>query len=137
MSDRKYRQRGYQDSDRERERTQQKPAPREERIGPRTPAMPGKRTVIRCTGCGAILAEDVDTSGKCPKCAYELHSCKQCVYFDPSSRFECIKPIPARVAPKDARNACTYYHARTTVERETSSPKPSDARSAFENLFKK
>lgn len=137
MSDRKYRQRGYQDSGRERERTDKKPAPRQERIGPRTPNMPDKRTVIRCAGCGAVLAQDVDTSGKCPRCGYELHSCKQCVFFDPSARFECLRPITARIAKKDARNECGYYHARTTIERETSSPKPSDARSAFENLFKK
>ena len=120
MSDRKYRQRGYQDSDRD-----------------RMLAMPGKRMVIRCAGCGTVLAADMDTTGKCPRCGYELHSCKQCVFFDPSARFECLKPITERIAKKDARNECTFYRPRTTVERETSSPKPTDARAAFENLFKK
>lgn len=137
MGDRKYRQRGYQDSDRERERSEKKPAPREERIGPRTPAMPGKRTVIRCAGCGTVLAQDVDTSGKCPRCGYALHSCKQCVFFDPSARFECLKPVPERIPNKGAANSCTFYKPRTTIERETSTPKPTDARTAFENLFKK
>jgi predicted RNA-binding Zn-ribbon protein involved in translation (DUF1610 family) len=137
MSDRKYRQRGYQDSDRDRERHEKKPVPREERIGPRMLAMPGKRMVIRCAGCGTVLAADMDTTGKCPRCGYELHSCKQCVFFDPSARFECLKPITERIAKKDARNECTFYRPRTTVERETSSPKPTDARAAFENLFKK
>jgi hypothetical protein len=139
MGDRKYRQRGYQDSDSDRERARpQKPSgPREERIGPRTIAMPGKRMVIRCAGCGTVLPANTDTSGPCPRCAYPLHSCKQCVFFDPSARFECLKPVTERIPQKAAANACTFYKPRTTIERETSSPKPTDARAAFENLFKK
>jgi len=137
MSDRKYRQRGYQDSDRDRERSEKKAGPRPERIGPRTPAMPGKRSVVRCAGCGMVLPAEIDPSGKCPRCGFELHSCKQCVYFDPAARFECTRPIITRIAKKDGKNDCSYYAPRTTVERETSSPKPTDARAAFENLFKK
>ncbi len=137
MGDRKYRQRGYQDSDRERERGPKPATPRQERIGPRTIALPGKRMVIRCAGCGGVLPADIDTKGQCPRCSYPLHSCKQCVFFDPSSRFECLKPVTARIPQKAAANACTFYKPRTTIERETSSPRPTDARAAFENLFKK
>ena len=70
----------------------------------------------------------------------ELHSCKQCTYFDPSSRFECTQPIPERIPRKDQRNDCTFYSMRVMVEKETSTPaaqRPNDARQAFENLFKK
>lgn len=139
MSDRKYRQHGYQDSDRDRPARQgeKPPRPKEDRIGPRSPQMPGRREVVRCAGCGAILAENFDPTGKCPRCGFELHSCKQCAYFDTSKQFECTQPIPARIPKKDAKNVCTFYAPRTTSERETSSPKPTDARAAFENLFKK
>ena len=139
MGDRKYRQRGYQDSGRDpsADGSEKKSVPMGERIGPRTPAMPGKREITRCTGCGTVLPPDVDLAGKCPRCGFELHSCKQCVYFDPSARFECTQPVPERIPKKDARNDCTFYAPRTTVERETSTSKPVDARSAFENLFKK
>ncbi len=78
--------------------------------------------------------------GQCPKCGFELHSCKQCTYFDTSSRFECTQPIPERIGRKDQRNECTFYSIRVMVEKETSTPKasrPNDARQAFENLFKK
>ena len=77
---------------------------------------------------------------KCPKCGFELHSCKQCMYFDPGSRFECMQPVAVRIAKKDARNECTFYEIRVTREKETSTPaslRPNDARQAFENLFKK
>lgn len=140
MSDRKYRQRGYQDN---REETREKPtntAPKKDStFGPRPLQMPGTRNVSRCAQCGTILQGAADL-GQCPKCGFELHSCKQCTYFDPSSRFECMQAVPVRVDKKDARNECTFYEVRVTREKETSTSSPSrpdDARRAFENLFKK
>ena len=38
-------------------------------------------------------------------------------------------------APKNARNECSLYAVRTTVERETTSPRPDTARKAFDDLF--
>ena len=132
--ERKYRQRGYQDSGRERpEKTEKRP----ETYGPRTPTLPARRSLLRCAGCGVVLPTGIDTRGKCPQCGFELHSCKQCAYFDTSSRFECTRPIAERIVKKDAKNNCSFYAPRLTVERETSTAKPADARSAFENLFKK
>lgn len=134
----KYRQRGYMESERGAPR-EKRPAPKGEQLGPRTPQMPGSQAVSRCGGCGVILPTGLDPNGKCPRCGFELHSCKQCVYFDPASRFECTQPIPARISKKDARNDCTFYSLRTTVERQTSpgASRPDDPRTAFERLFKK
>jgi hypothetical protein len=56
--------------------------------------------------------------------------------FDTSAPFECLKPVPARVSPKDVRNTCSLYEPRTTVERETKSSGPPSARKAFDDLFK-
>jgi hypothetical protein len=137
MGDRKYRQRGYQDSGRDRGPREKRPGTKPETFGPKTPRLMGKREVIRCASCAAVLPLGYDLNGTCFRCGFELHSCKQCAFFDTSSRFECIQPIKERIPRKDAKNACTFYSARTTVERETSTSKPLDARSAFENLFKK
>ena len=144
MSDRKYRQRGYQDrGDEPRKGGEEKSGPpppkRDNTFGPRPVNLPGTRAVSRCTQCGTVLSGS-PPEGKCPKCGFELHSCKQCMYFDPGSRFECMQPVPERIAKKDARNECTFYEIRVTREKETSTPaslRPSDARQAFENLFKK
>ena len=140
MSDRKYRQHGYQDSGEERQRTSfDKPA-RKDTFGPRPLQMPGTHQVSRCAQCGTLLPVGVEPSGKCPKCGCELHSCRQCTHFDTSTRFECTQPIPERIAKKDERNLCTFYSMRVRVEKETSTPvaaTPKDARTAFENLFKK
>ena len=138
MSDRKYRQCGYQDSGRDHEPREKRPqGPRPERFGPRTPSMPGKREVVRCASCATILPPGLDMNGKCLKCGFELHSCKMCAHFDTSARFECTQPIKERIPRKDAHNSCTLYMVRSTIERETSSSRPLDARAAFENLFKK
>jgi hypothetical protein len=62
------------------------------------------------------------------------------MYFDPGSRFECMQPVKERVAKKDARNDCTFYEIRVSREKLTSTPaaaRPSSARAAFDNLFKK
>ena len=146
MSDRKYRQRGYQDDDRGRERRgpgpsgdKPKPAePRDPRLprDPRVPNMPGFREVFRCTRCGHIESLEVGSASTCGKCGVALHACIHCESFDPGAVFECMEKIPARVSPKDSPNACTLFSPRRTVERETGSTAPTSARKALDDLFK-
>lgn len=152
--DRKYSQRGYMESGAPKKKEKRPPEsrPRQEQIGPRTPRMVGTITRARCSNCGAVLQPGFDPQGKCPKCALELHSCKQCVHFDTSAQFECTQPIPERIPKKDARNECTFYSFRTTIEKDTAptgavaspaapaehgSSRPSSARKAFDDLFRK
>jgi hypothetical protein len=149
MSDRKYRLRGYQDDDRDR---QPKPKParparepgapagarRISQDGPRNMNMPGFREVVRCAPCGATLDPDVGLESRCPRCGVDLHTCSQCGSFDPSARFECMQPVTARIAQKKAKNTCSSFAPRTTVERQTTTPRGQidDPRKAFDDLFK-
>jgi len=156
--ERKYRQRGYRDreaEDKKRERAERterpsEPRPKQDLLGPRTPRMVGTVTRARCSNCGNVLAPGFDPNSQCPRCHFELHSCKQCVHFDTGRQFECTQPIPERITKKDAKNDCSFFEFRVTVEKDTSpisyAPKspaaapaarPSDARKAFEDLFKK
>src|SRR5437588_12291043 len=82
---------------------------RHEQIGPRTPRMVGTITLARCSNCGAVLPGGFDPNGKCPRCAFDLHCCKQCAYFDTAAQFECTQHVPERIAKKDVRNQCTFY----------------------------
>jgi hypothetical protein len=152
MSERKYGQRGYQEREKQekKERPKEK-GPRPEQLGPRTPRMVGSVLRARCSNCGAVLMSGFDENGQCPKCALELHCCKQCRHFDTGVRFECTQPIPERIAKKDGKNSCTFFEFRFTVEKDTSptlaTPSPrapltspsssTDARRAFDDLFKK
>jgi hypothetical protein len=136
MSDRKYRQRGYMESDRESERPKPQSKPRD-REGPRSPRMMAFGESVTCAACGAKVSANIDVDSTCPKCNADLHTCRLCTFFDPSARFECRKPITARILNKSARNKCELFAPRTVVERQTSSGTPTDARQAFANLFKK
>lgn len=132
---RKYKQRGYMESYEE-----QKPraprAPSEIRM----PKLLGTREVFRCALCGWVMPVQLGIAyeSQCPHCQADLHTCKNCLYFDTGSRFECTQPIPQRVSPKDRRNQCEYFRARIIVERETSTSvtKITDPRQAFDRLFK-
>src|SRR5438552_7510280 len=151
MSDRKYRQRGYQDEPRGREpREKSASKPQEPRApgrqlqsenGPKTPNLMSSHEVFRCSRCGNLLALPVEADGRCTRCGVDLHSCIQCTSFDTSARFECSQTaLTARVAPKDEKNTCAYFAARTTVERQTStpaqqSPAGNSAKKAFDDLF--
>ena len=136
MSDRKYGQRGYMESDRE----SQRPKPQsktQDREGPRSPRMMAFGEASKCTACGAKTPASINVDSSCPNCNADLHSCRQCTYFDPGARFECSKSIAARIVNKQARNTCKLFAARIVIERETSSGPPTDARQAFAKLFKK
>src|SRR4029077_10141360 len=156
--ERKYKQRGYADrdsQDKKKERAERherpsEPRPKQDMLGPRTPRMVGMVMRARCSTCGAVLSPGFDPAGQCPRCHAELHSCKQCVHFDTAAQFECTQPIPERIAKKDAKNDCTFFELRMTVEKDTSpvtyaaastpatnGARPTDARKAFEDLFKK
>ncbi len=133
MADRQYRQRGYRESEKEGKGKSEKPS------ASRTPAVLPSRTLSRCADCGTPLPPMTDVLGQCPKCRSALHSCQQCSHFAPGQRFECTQPVPERITDKRARNECTFYALRVSVERETSagSTSPEAARRAFQNLFKK
>ena len=161
-SDRKYRQNGYMDTDRDtkpfrEDRSKpQGPRPPIDVTGPRLPRLVQHVAASRCYNCSTALPEGVDFTGTCPKCNVALHCCKQCAHFEPSTRFQCLKPIPVRIAAKDQANECELFKARVTVARDvahsgpapsptpgaggTSLPEPrnaTDARAAFDSLFRK
>ncbi|HEY2842174.1 MAG TPA: hypothetical protein VGJ09_00935 [Bryobacteraceae bacterium] len=164
--DRKYRQRGYNDSDRpqtengafRRDERPRPPGPRPsiDVTGPRLPRMVQAVTASRCYNCSTQLVEGTDFKAQCPKCGTALHCCKQCAHFEPSTRFQCLKPIVVRVSSKDQANECELFNPRVTVARDVAHAAPvspssgngmnsgmaeprnaTDARAAFDSLFRK
>ena len=126
------------------------PRPPLDVTGPRLPRLLQSVVAARCFNCSTALSPDADWKGKCPKCGVALHCCKQCAQFEPSTRFQCLKPILARIAYKDQANECDLFKPRVTVARDAApannhsaaqqqqAPRtPTDARAAFDSLFKK
>lgn len=120
------------------------------------PRMVQAVTASRCFNCSTLLAEGTDFKGQCPKCGTALHCCKQCAHFEPSTRFQCLKPIVVRIAVKDKANECELFNPRVTVARDVAHPaaagpppgagmssgmaeprNATDARAAFDSLFRK
>src|SRR5947208_14929936 len=119
LSDRKYRQHGYQDSGGERQkpssdRSGEGPA-RKDTFGPRPVQMPGTQNVSRCAQCGTVLTTVSEPLGQCPKCACELQSCKQWANVAPSRRFECMQRVAERIGTRDASNECACYSVSSRV----------------------
>lgn len=163
--DRKYRQRGYHDSGSpagsgERRDDSRSRGPRQKLpldiTGPRLPRLVESVAASRCFSCSSTLPASADFSGLCPKCGADLHCCKQCAYFEPSTRMQCLKSIPERITLKDKANECELFSPRVTVARDVRPPvagaptmrngassteagprSASDARAAFDSLFKK
>lgn len=144
MSDRKYRQRGYQDSGRPQDRPRLPQGPREKPEGPRGRGLGAPtESVFKCNACGTrqtLPGEvlEVAAEAACSKCGAALHACSNCAHFDTSARWECRQAaaIPERVARKSAGNACPAYLPKTVQEFGQDRDKPSDPRAAFDALFK-
>jgi len=150
MSDRKYRQQGYQDGPRQRERSPkpQAPVPRDDSRGPRGRGLGAPtETVFKCAACGTRLPlpEEVAVEAQCARCGADLHTCSNCVHFDSALFNECrqgggLSPgaaAPLRVAKKTLRNDCTLFSPRAVQEfAKEATRAPDDPRAAFDALFK-
>lgn len=135
MSDRKYRQAGYQDSgapDRPASSavTERAEGPRGRGLGAPT------ATLFRCARCGAEASPaELGPATVCRGCSADLHTCTNCGSFDPSARFECRQPIVVAVRSKAKANECPAFGPKLLAEQAREAA-PRDARSAFDALFK-
>jgi DNA-directed RNA polymerase subunit RPC12/RpoP len=146
MSDRKYRHRGYQDDDHDRER-QQKQKPKGDGVhrydsGPRGRGLGAPtRIAFKCARCGHELADpEITTATTCTSCGDALHSCANCTFFNTGSRFECQKPITARMESKTKGNDCEYFSPKAVRDLKIEAQQggtANDPRAAFDALFKK
>jgi hypothetical protein len=156
--DRKYRQRGYMDGDGDRPRgevererpRQQGPRPPIDVTGPRLPRLVQTVTAARCWNCATTLPPGTDFKAPCPKCMAPLHCCKQCRPLRTLHPF----PVPQaysgshrgqgsgqRVrtvrAPGDRGPRRAPHQLLARGIRGPDAAQASDARAAFDNLFKK
>jgi hypothetical protein len=101
---------------------------------------------IVCYACGSDVGarERIGRRDRCERCGVDLHSCRQCRFFDPRAYNACAEPQAERVLAKERANFCDYF---APAAPETSSaggnrPAPSptaprDARADLERLFRR
>lgn len=143
MGDRKYRHRGYMDDNDERERPKSRGPAGQGRLeggpGGRGVGLPGD-VVFACARCGTKIQQlgVIAPDATCPKCREPLHTCTNCTFFNTSARFECRKPVTARIESKSKANACAFFRPKAVRDLSSrGSASPDDARAAFDALFKK
>jgi hypothetical protein len=142
--DRKYRQRGYQDSSRtggSGERggggfSDERPT-RLEGAPKGRGAERDREEVFRCKKCGEKAAPDFAPDAVCVKCGAPLHACVQCAFFDTAARFQCTKPLERAILSKTARNDCAFFGPKIALDLrgKTAIDTPDQARAAFDKLF--
>ena len=81
------------------------------------------------------MDEKVGRKEECPHCRADMHSCKNCQYYDPGSHGECRETISEYVPDKERANFCGMYRS-FQGEREASVD-IADAKAKLEALFKK
>jgi hypothetical protein len=84
--------------------------------------------------------DQVSVTDKCKNCDTDLHTCRNCLNFDPAARNECTKPVEVRVSNKSVNNFCPLFEPKILIEKQGSgaAPKVVDThRQAFLDLFKK
>ncbi len=94
-----------------------------------------------CCKCGQVI--DLPPAGRvlsrdtCPKCDSDLHSCRNCRFYDPGKHNQCAEPQAEWVRDKEAGNYCDYFSPNPilSASKRTSS-KAEEAKKKFDSLFK-
>jgi hypothetical protein len=141
VSEQKYRQRGYRETERGSGGggfSSDRPA-RLEGAPRGRGAERNRDEVFRCKVCSEKNDPAVGLDSLCRKCHAPLHACNQCRHFDGAARFQCLKDIPAPLAAKSRRNECALYEPTVTMDLTGSkaADTPDQARNAFDKLFGK
>ncbi len=72
------------------------------------------RIEAMCWKCGTDVDAGVPVtrSAACPVCGADLHSCRNCVYYEPGSHYDCHETVDELVADKERANFCASFKIR-------------------------
>ena|ERR1051326_4569651 len=95
---------------------------------------------LSCWKCGETIqlaaGSRVGSRDTCPRCNADLHSCRNCDFYDPSKNNQCSEPQAEWVRDKEASNYCDYYRPSSKVRAVAGgSSKADDAKKKFDSLF--
>ena len=87
-----------------------------------------------------VIKDRITRTAECPSCNADVHCCLNCVNYDTSAHNRCREPQAEWVTDRERANFCDYFkpnaQAAPALAKGQSGPLD-EARSAFENLFKK
>ena len=92
-----------------------------------------------CWKCGkSVSLEIISRDSECPECHKALHSCKNCLFYEPGSYHDCHESAEEVVSDKEKANFCDTFRIKrewTSGAAGSASKKAEDAKKAFESLF--
>lgn len=98
-----------------------------------------KAEEITCWKCGTRLSADtplpLSRRSKCSHCNADLHSCRQCRFYDTSKNNQCREPMAERVVDKERANFCDYFEPNPGAFAGNESPETEASREKLNELF--
>ena len=91
-----------------------------------------------CWKCGKNIEEgtQIFRNSECPECKSDLHSCRNCKFYESGAHYDCKESVDFPVNDKERANFCDYFSVSFDF---SSNAKKNDkidaARNAFNNLF--
>ena len=97
--------------------------------------------IFSCWKCGESVQLSsggrVSSRDTCPRCNADLHSCRNCTFYDPGKNNQCSEPQAEWVRDKEAANYCDYYRPNPALTRGSRATSPAEnAKKKFDSLFK-
>jgi hypothetical protein len=96
---------------------------------------------MTCWKCGATTevkpGERIASRDECAHCGADLHSCRNCRFYDTSKNNQCAEPQAEWVRDKEAANYCDYFQPASQVgARPPTSVVSQNAKKKFDSLFR-
>jgi hypothetical protein len=93
-----------------------------------------------CHSCHSEIKIEgyISRTDECPKCATDVHCCLNCLNYEPSAHNRCREPQAEWVSDREKPNFWDFFTPNKLMP-SGKGPRDAatDAKSAFDNLFKK
>jgi predicted RNA-binding Zn-ribbon protein involved in translation (DUF1610 family) len=89
-----------------------------------------------CWSCGQEIdmTTKVQRKDECISCGMDLHTCKNCRFWDPSYHNECRENSAYYIRDREKANFCMAFEFKSTTEENAA--EADDARAKLEAMFK-
>lgn len=90
-----------------------------------------------CWKCGKNIetSENIFRNSTCGYCGTDLHSCKNCKFYEPGRHYDCNETVEEIIVDKERSNFCDYFKAKNTFSKTNNSDSAAKAKDAFLKLF--
>lgn len=90
-----------------------------------------------CWKCGTVWSGDSQPGrgDACPKCDFDLHSCKNCEHHDPTRHNECRIPETDLVRDREKSNFCEQFTIKARTAGASQEDPLEKARKRLDSLF--